>query len=483
MDVAERDRRYLAREEPAEGVQVARSEGCLVFDHHGKKYIDFTAGWCVGNLGWGNADILAAIRGFDGPAYVHPDFLYRPWSELAEALAEITPGKLRKCYRATGGSEAVEIALQVAMAATGRPGFVCLADCYHGNTLGGRSLAGEREAYPNLLAHCHHVEPPLDDRAADRVERLLKGEKVAAFVMEPVVCNLGVLIPSKEFMARVRGACRKHGTLFVADEVATGFGRTGKLFASEHFDLDPDVLCLAKAITAGYAPMGATIVTDEVAKAAGVGFYSTYGWHPLSVSGGARQPEVLGEAQGRAAGERGRPGRLLPHPADANEVRRARVGPGHRPGDRGRVRRGQRLRREARGPVPGGGAAGECRGGQLANPVPGPDHRPAHGRRGTRHPPTVCLTSPGRLAQFGLLSSALQRHAAGGRAGLRVLAAITTDAAGNPVTNSDGTYQIAERTTNVNELPQFGDRAFRTISKTTVANILRGRLRPGSQAR
>jgi 4-aminobutyrate aminotransferase-like enzyme len=284
MDAAARDRRYLARGEPAEGVQVARSEGCLVFDHHGKRYIDFTAGWCVGNLGWGNADILAAIRGFDGPAYVHPDFLYGPWSELAEALAEITPGKLRKCYRATGGSEAVEIALQVAMAATGRPGFVCLADCYHGNTLGGRSLAGEREVYPNLLAHCHRVEPPLDDRAADRVERLLKGGKIAAFVMEPVVCNLGLLIPSKEFMARVRGACRKHGTLFVADEVATGFGRTGRLFASEHFDLDPDVLCLAKAITAGYAPMGATIVTEEVAKAAGVGFYSTYGWHPLSAA-------------------------------------------------------------------------------------------------------------------------------------------------------------------------------------------------------
>ena len=284
MDVAERDRRYLAREEPAEGVQVARSEGCLVFDHHGKKYVDFTAGWCVGNLGWGNADILAAVGGFDGPTYVHPDFLYRPWSELAEALADITPGKLRKCYRATGGSEAVEIALQVAMAATNRPGFVCLADCYHGNTLGGRSLAGEREAYPNLLAHCHHVEPPLDDRAADRVERLLQGEKVAAFVMEPVVCNLGVLIPSTEFMARVRGACRKHGTLFVADEVATGFGRTGKLFASEHFDLDPDAVCLAKAITAGYAPMGAAVVSADVADAAGVGFYSTYGWHPLSVA-------------------------------------------------------------------------------------------------------------------------------------------------------------------------------------------------------
>lgn len=284
MDMSERDRRYVARAEPPDGVQVARSEDSFVFDHHGKKYIDFTAGWCVGNLGWANDEIREAVRAFDGPAYVHPDHLYRPWAELAEALAEITPGELTKSYRATGGSEAVEIALQVAMAATGRAGFVCLKDCYHGNTLGGQSLAGDRETYPNLLGHCHHVEPPLDDRAAERVERLLKGGQVAAFIMEPVVCNLGVVIPSKEFMTRVRGACREHGTLFVMDEVATGFGRTGRVFACEHFDVDPDVLCLAKAITGGYAPMGATVVTDEVAKAAGVGFYSTYGWHPLSVA-------------------------------------------------------------------------------------------------------------------------------------------------------------------------------------------------------
>ena len=207
--------------------------------------------------------------------------------------------KRAKCYRATGGSEAVEIALQVAMAATGRPGFVALEDCYHGNTLGPRSLAGDRDEYPNLLAHCHRVGPPLDDRAADRVERLLQGGTVAAFVMEPVVCNLGVLIPSKEFMTRVRAACRETGTLFVADEVATGFGRTGKLFASEHFDLDPDVLCLAKAITGGYAPMGATVVTGEVAKAAGVGFYSTYGWHPLSVAAALANLKYWGKHKDR----------------------------------------------------------------------------------------------------------------------------------------------------------------------------------------
>ena len=285
MDVAERDRKYLARGSPAEGVQVARSEGSLVYDHHGKKYIDFTAGWCVGNLGWGNAEILAAIRNFDGPAYVHPDYVCRPWSDLAEALAEITPRGLTRCYRATGGSEAVEIALQVAMAATGRQGFVSLEGAYHGNTVGARSVGEpDREKYPNLLGHCHKVEPPLDDRAAEKVERLLGRKTIAAFIMEPVACNLGVLVPSKEFVTRVREACRENGTLFVADEVATGFGRTGRLFACEHFGLEPDALCLAKAITAGYAPLGATVVTKAVADAAGVGFYSTYGWHPLSVA-------------------------------------------------------------------------------------------------------------------------------------------------------------------------------------------------------
>ena len=134
MDVVQRDRRYLAREQAAEVVQFARSESCFLFDQRGKKYVDFTAGWCVGNLGWGNEEIRAAVREFDGPTYIHPDYLYRGWAELAEGLAEIAPGKLTKCYRATGGSEAVEIALQVAMAATGRSGFVSLAGCYHGNT-------------------------------------------------------------------------------------------------------------------------------------------------------------------------------------------------------------------------------------------------------------------------------------------------------------------------------------------------------------
>src|SRR4051794_29929820 len=171
MDVAQRDRRYVAREEAAKGVQFVRSEGGFVFDQHGKKYVDFTAGWCVGNLGWGNKEIRAAIRDFDGPTYVHPDYFYRGWAELAEGLADIAPGKLAKCYRATGGSEAVEIAMGVGRAATRPRGFSPRAGCSQANPRGGRTLAGVRETYPTLPPPGGPVEPPLDERAADRVER------------------------------------------------------------------------------------------------------------------------------------------------------------------------------------------------------------------------------------------------------------------------------------------------------------------------
>src|ERR1051326_8415273 len=126
------------------------------------------------------------------------------------------------------------------------------------------------------------ISPPLGDRAIARLETLLKKRDVAAFIMEPISCNLAVLIPDDAFMERAQQLCRRYGTLFIADEVACGFGRTGKLFASEYFDLEPDILCMGKAISGGFAPMGATIVTRTVAKSVEgkAGFYSTYGWHP-----------------------------------------------------------------------------------------------------------------------------------------------------------------------------------------------------------
>lgn len=279
------DRRFLARGEPAMELELSRSDGSYLFDARGRKYVDFVSGWSVGNLGWNNPAIKSKVRHSTAPDYVAPDFLYRRWAELARLLADIAPGQLTRSYRATGGTEAVDIALQVAMASTGRHKFISLEGSYHGNSIGTRSVASSEYAKTHRTLVSYQVPEPLDSRAADRIETLLKRHDIAGFIMEPVVIILGVLVPDRGFMQRVAGLCRKYGTLFIADEVGTGFGRTGALFASEHFGLEPDIMCLGKAITAGYAGMGATMVTPKVARSLddeGTHFWSTYGWHPLA---------------------------------------------------------------------------------------------------------------------------------------------------------------------------------------------------------
>jgi acetylornithine/succinyldiaminopimelate/putrescine aminotransferase len=281
-----RRKSFLARGEEAEDVRIVNTEGSYVFGPNRKKYIDFMMGWCVGNLGWDQREIKTTIKKFKGPDYVYPGYRYKAWDELAELLAEITPGKLAKCFRATGGTEAVDIALQAAMLHTKRGKFLSVEGSYHGISLAALSIGASdnRETYKNLLSNCHKIEPPLDRKAADKIETQLKKRDVAAFIMEPISINLGVLIPDHEFISRVQQLCRRYGTLFIADEVATGFGRTGTLFASEHFELEPDIMCLAKAITGGCGAMGAMATTQAVARSMekNGNFYSTYGWHPLS---------------------------------------------------------------------------------------------------------------------------------------------------------------------------------------------------------
>jgi adenosylmethionine-8-amino-7-oxononanoate aminotransferase len=281
-------KRYLPSNQSEGGsLTITGSRGSLMFDSRRRAHIDFTAGWCVGNLGWGRNDMTRAIRAFRGPAYVSPDFDYEPWADLTERLLDFAPRRLGASFRATGGSEAVEIALQAAMLHTGRRKFVSIEGSYHGNTIASYSVGDSesRDKFPNLLPGCQKIAPPLDAKALGKVETLLRKRDVAGFIMEPVILNLGVIIPEAEFMRGLQKLCRRYGTLLIIDEVATGFGRTGTLFGCERFNLQPDILCLAKAITAGYAPMGATLTTRAVAKSMQeVGAYSTYGWHPLSVA-------------------------------------------------------------------------------------------------------------------------------------------------------------------------------------------------------
>jgi acetylornithine/succinyldiaminopimelate/putrescine aminotransferase len=314
-----RRREPLARESPAE-LQVAATNGSILTDSRGRKYIDFVMGWCVGNFGWGRPAPTRAIERFTGPDYVYPGYAYAPWTELARLLTSLTPRPLTTCFRATGGSEAVDLALQSAMIHTGRRGFLSLEDSYHGNSLAGLSIGASdsRQRLKNLLPHCARIASHLDAKALGRIEQRLKRRDVAAFIMEPISINLGVLIPAKDIIQRVRDLCRRYGTLFIADEVACGFGRTGRVFACEHFDLDPDMLCVAKAMSGGLAPIGAVIATTPIAKSMeehGGSCYSTYGWPPRSVA--AAIATLRGLKANRA--------RLLASVAEMSEYFRARL--------------------------------------------------------------------------------------------------------------------------------------------------------------
>jgi acetylornithine/succinyldiaminopimelate/putrescine aminotransferase len=277
------DHKLVGRSEDSLGIEVVRAAGSRVVDAQGRTFVDFQMGWCVGNLGWNNPEILARIAAFTGPSYVQPGQLYAPWVELARRLAEITPGALARSYRAVGGTEAVEMAIQLAQAYTGRRNVVSIEGAYHGNSMLAKSL-GETDQLVHPVPGCKKLALPLDSLAVDRLETLLEDRDVAAFIMEPVIMNLGVEIPDPVFVHGAAVACERYGTLVIADEVACGFGRTGKLFASEHYALEPDILCVAKAITAGHAPLAAMITRAEIADAVeDFAAYSTFGWHPLAV--------------------------------------------------------------------------------------------------------------------------------------------------------------------------------------------------------
>ena len=276
-------KRFLVQNGGNADIEVARARGNYVYDTRGRKYIDFIMGWCVGNFGWARPALRSRVQAFRGPDYIYPGYAYRAWRELARLLVGLAPEGLTRCCRATGGSEAVELALQAAMLHTGRRKFVAVEDAYHGNTLGALSVGDGADAVRVLSVA--RLKPPLDADALDRLETRLKHRDVAAVIMEPIAMNLGVLIPEREFMEGLVPLCHRYGTLLILDEVATGFGRTGKLFACEYYDVQPDMMTIAKAATGGAAGIGGLLVREDLAETLEQdgNVYSTYGWHPLSV--------------------------------------------------------------------------------------------------------------------------------------------------------------------------------------------------------
>jgi len=272
-------------------ITIVKGEGCLIFDDKGKKYIDFAGGWCVGTHGWGNKEMAKAVMAEAKHAlYVPPTLQWKKWEKLATLLVKHAPGKLNRVYRCCSGSEAVEFAIKCARASTGRNTIVSVEGVYHGHTYGAASVGNAigRRIGPGI-PHCKKIPLPSSPAAAAKglkmLESYLKQGDVAAFLSEPVFSNAGVFIPPANFYPRVAALCKKYGALLAMDEVAVGFGRCGKRFSSELWNLSPDILCLGKSLTGGYGAMGATLVTEKVyQKSQGIPDYATFGWTPVNTA-------------------------------------------------------------------------------------------------------------------------------------------------------------------------------------------------------
>ena len=281
MDLGNADRTYLwhpftqqrgwADEEP---LIVDRAEGTDLIDVEGRRYIDGVSSlWCNVH-GHGHPRIDAAVRA-QLAKVSHSTMLglsHRPGIELARRLIEIAPPGLTRVFYSDSGSTATEIALKMAFqfwsqrAQPGRTKFVSLRMAYHGDTLGSVSVGGIdlfHSIYRPLLFEGLQAEPG-DVAGLERVLAAHSGE-VAGVIMEPLVQGAaGMLVHPPGFLGAVRELCDRHDVLLIADEVATGFGRTGRMFACEHEGVTPDLMCLAKGISGGYLPLAATLATERV---------------------------------------------------------------------------------------------------------------------------------------------------------------------------------------------------------------------------
>jgi acetylornithine/succinyldiaminopimelate/putrescine aminotransferase len=288
------------------GVTVDRAEGCTIRDVDGREYLDLLAGMGVANIGHSHPSVVDAIRTQIQRhlhVSVYGEMVQQSQVALAARLADVTPGDLSVVYFTNSGAEAVEGALKTARKMTDRSVLIAFEGSFHGDTFGALSVSGNpayRWPFEPLLPDVHFL--PFNDPAG----LVAIDDSVAAVIVEPVQAEGGVRIPSPEFVHQLRQRCTETGALLIADEVLTGFGRTGRLFACEHWDLVPDLLVLAKALGGGM-PLGAFIgrpgVMEILSRDPPLSHVTTFGGHPVSCAAGLAALDVLlnGDLSQRAA--------------------------------------------------------------------------------------------------------------------------------------------------------------------------------------
>ncbi|HEX2347464.1 MAG TPA: aspartate aminotransferase family protein [Ktedonobacterales bacterium] len=316
MDTREKYDRYVMTSFSAglEPVVVASAEGARVVDADGRSYIDCYAGISVVNAGHGAADVRQAAKEQIDRLIHCSSYTYyaQPVADLAERLAEVTPGRLQKSFFGNSGAEGIETAMRLAKVYTGKHEFIALERSFHGRTLGTLSITGNMSrktrggAYASGVAFApapytyrslFGADPEtVAERAAQALEETIRfhtSGNVAAFIAEPVMGEGGIIVPPQSYLPRVKEILDRYDILLIADEVQCGFGRTGKLFAIEHFGVEPDIMVMAKGIADGF-PLSATIARAEIADSFKPGEHlSTFGGNPVSCAAGLANLEFM----------------------------------------------------------------------------------------------------------------------------------------------------------------------------------------------
>src|SRR3954451_8058488 len=242
----------------------ARTEDAYLFDSDGNRYLDWLRGFGMFNVGRSNPRVRAWLaEAMERQTPNAPQMGISPVTPLlAEELVRRSPASIGKALFTSSGTESVEAAIKLGRAATKRQRVVCVEHAFHGLTLGSLSVNGEAAFTDRFGPYVPAIaRVPFDD--LDALERELQREDVALFIVEPIL-GKGVILPSDGYLAGAQELCRRYGTLFCLDEVQTGFGRTGRMFAAEHWGLEPDLMPVAKSLSGGYVPVGALLMSDAV---------------------------------------------------------------------------------------------------------------------------------------------------------------------------------------------------------------------------
>jgi acetylornithine/N-succinyldiaminopimelate aminotransferase len=277
-------------------LEVDRAEGCYIIDTQDKKYLDLVSGFAVSNLGHRHPNVIDAIKK-QLDKYLHVtvygEYIQAPQVKFAEKLATVLPETLSSIYFTNSGAEACEGAMKLAKRYTNRSQIIAFDQSYHGSTHGALSVMGNedyKQAYRPLLPDIHFIKlNHLDDLASIT-------KQTAAVILEVIQGEAGVKVPDLEYIKALREKCNQTGTLLIFDEIQTGFGRTGKLFAFEHFGVIPDILMLAKGMGGGM-PIGAFLASKNIMDVLKdnpiLGHITTFGGHPVSCAAGLATLETI----------------------------------------------------------------------------------------------------------------------------------------------------------------------------------------------